>query len=136
MPKYDFNKFGLQFYWSHTSALVFSCKFPILLDRIHRFLDFIRIHINKSFSTWNTKSFVWFWAKKFISKKHSCSEGTKFIYKLYNTKYSGLYRTQSKIYDGGFLRNNGRFLQFTIFAEKVPSLMFDWVLNTSLKESR
>ena len=27
MPKCDFNKVALQFYWNHTSAWVFSCKF-------------------------------------------------------------------------------------------------------------
>ena len=27
MPKCDFNKFAKQFYWIHTSAWVFSCKF-------------------------------------------------------------------------------------------------------------
>ena len=27
MPKCDFNKFAMQFYWNHTSAWVFSCKF-------------------------------------------------------------------------------------------------------------
>ena len=53
--------------------------------------------------------------------------------KLYKAKYSGVFRTQPEIYHEAFLRNEGVFLLFTIFAEKVSLLMFDCVLNTSLK---
>ena len=34
MAKCDFNKLALQFYWSHTSAWVFSCKFAASFCRV------------------------------------------------------------------------------------------------------
>ena len=34
MPKFDIKKVSLQFYWNHTSAWVFSCKFPAYFPSI------------------------------------------------------------------------------------------------------
>ena len=34
MPKCDFNKVALQFYWNNTSAWVFSCKFAAYFQHI------------------------------------------------------------------------------------------------------
>ena len=51
------------------------------------------------------------------------------VYMIYSD-IRGVFRTQSNIFDGAFLRR--QFTAANSICNKVPSQMFDWVLNTPL----
>ena len=61
LPKCDFNKVALQFYWNHTSPWVFSCKFAAYFQSI-----FSKEHL------WRVASiFMTLWVKKYFLLKCS-----------------------------------------------------------------
>ena len=49
---------------------------------------------------------------------------------IYTTYTRGVFRTQSSMHDGAFLRT--QFTAVNYFCQKAPFYIFDWVLNTPL----
>ena len=52
---------------------------------------------------------------------------------FHRTVLRGVFKTQLKIYDRVFLAKIVNYFNVNYFRKKVPSWMFDWVLNTALQ---